>query len=69
MMLHALDLGLINGDYVFIDYFPYSDKVFFGDHDWQRVSGSFSLKLNYLFFVFVLFMLGSVNGIDFIFGK
>ncbi|XP_071510210.1 atrial natriuretic peptide receptor 1-like [Diadema antillarum] len=36
IMLHAFDLGLLNGDYAFINIIPFRDKQVFGDDSWER---------------------------------
>ncbi|KAJ8036435.1 Atrial natriuretic peptide receptor 1 [Holothuria leucospilota] len=36
IMVTAYSLGLINGEFAFIDIEPFPNKQFFGDHNWQK---------------------------------
>lgn len=38
LMLDALDLGYINGEFVFFNIYPFTDDVQFKDFSWQTVS-------------------------------
>ncbi|XP_072028830.1 atrial natriuretic peptide receptor 1-like [Amphiura filiformis] len=37
LMLEAFDMDLINGDYAFFSFYPFNNKLFFGDDNWRKV--------------------------------
>ena len=56
LMLEAFDMGLINGDYAFFSFYPFNNKLFFGNDDWQQVrciTYFMSLDSDFYRFVFV----------------